>query len=146
MPKPSKLLKKRSGIASARKSRHAKQSSPSPLPSPIPESNHSISAPATPPDSTFPTPYQTPDPEITFEGPEMMDQWPTDIEDPPLQDNQSDPEDEDGGCHSDDLLEEMDGDDLNLSLDFQMQREINFLKGLEEIGRVDSSTAFSELM
>ena len=40
----------------------------------------------------------------------------------------------------------MDGDDLNLSLDFQMQREIDFLKGLEEIGRVESSTAFSELM
>ena len=76
----------------------------------------------------------------------MMDQWPTDIEDPPLQDNQSDPEDEDGGYHSNDLLEEMDRNDLNLSLDFQMQREINFLKGLEEIGRVDSSTAFSELM
>ena len=40
----------------------------------------------------------------------------------------------------------MDGDDLNMSLDFQMQREIDFLKSLEEIGRVDSSTAFSELM
>ena len=75
-----------------------------------------------------------------------MDQWPTDIEDPPLQDNQSDPEDEDVGYHSNDLLEEMGGDDSNLSLDFQMQRETNFLKGLEEIGRVDSSTAFSELM
>ena len=76
----------------------------------------------------------------------MMDQWPTDIEDPPLQDNQSDPEDKDGGYHSNDSLEEMDRDDLNLNLDFQMQREIDFLKGLEEIGRVDSSTAFSELM
>ena len=78
-----KLSKKRFGIASARKSRHAKQRSPSPLPSPIPKSNHSISAPTTPPDSTFPTPYQTPDPEITFGGPEMMYQWPTDIEDLP---------------------------------------------------------------
>ena len=98
MPKPSKKLsKKRSGIASVRKSRHAKQRSPSPLPSPIPDSNRSISAPNTPPDSTFPTPYQTPDPEITFGCPEMMDQWPTDIEDPPPRDNQSDPEDEDGG-------------------------------------------------
>ena len=78
MPKPlTKLSKKRFGIASARKSRHAKQRSPSPLPSPIPKS---ISAPTTPPDSTFPTPYQTPDPEITIGGPEMMDQWPTDIE------------------------------------------------------------------
>ena len=54
MPKPlKKFLKKRSGIASVRKSRHAKQRSPSPLPSPILESNHSISAPTTPPDSTF---------------------------------------------------------------------------------------------
>ena len=78
MPKPSKKLsKKRSGIASVRKSRHAKQRSPSPLPSLIPKSNHSISAPTTPPDSTFPTPYQNPDPEIAFGGPEMMDQWPT---------------------------------------------------------------------
>ena len=65
--------------------------------------------PQLPPDSTFPTPYQTPDPEIAFGGPEMMDQWPTDIEDPSLQDNQSDPEDEDGGYHSNDLLKEMDG-------------------------------------
>ena len=76
------------------------------MPSLIPESNHSISAPTTPPDSAFPTPYQTPDPEITFQSLEMMDQWPS----PPLGDNQSDPEDEDAGHDSNSLLEEMDVD------------------------------------
>ena len=86
MPKPSKKLsKKRYDIENARKSRHI-QESPFPFPSPIPKSNHSISAPTTPPDSAFPTPYQTPDSEITFESLEMMDQWPS----PPLGDNQSD--------------------------------------------------------
>ena len=66
----------------------------------------------------------------------MMDQWPS----PPLGDNQSDPEDEDAGYHSDDLLEEMDVDDLNLSLYFQMQSGNRFVKGLEEIGRAESFT------
>ena len=44
----------------------------------------------------------------------MMDQWPTDIEDPPLRDNQSDPEDKDGGHHSDDLLEDQIGSQITI--------------------------------
>ena len=75
----------------------AGQRSPSP---PITESNHSISVPTTPPDSSIPTPHS----EIAFGSLGMMDQWPID---PHLGDNQSDPEDGDAGYHSDNFLEEM---------------------------------------
>ena len=67
IPKPSKTLsKKRSGMANARKTRCGRQRSPSPLSSPIPESNYLTSAPTTPPDSSFATPAPTPAPELAF--------------------------------------------------------------------------------
>ena len=71
-----------------------------------------------------------------------MNEWQSDLEDPPIGNPQSDSEDDDVGYHSDDMLKEMEGDKLNLSLEFQIQREINFLKESE----VDPPTAFSELM
>ena len=68
IPKPSKTLsKKRSGMANARKTRCGRQRSPSPLSSPIPESNYSTSAPTTPPDSFLQLLHQLPLPKWPLE-------------------------------------------------------------------------------
>ena len=74
---------------------------------PIPDSNHSISMPTAPPDSAFPTPA----PEIGLGDLDIMDQWLTFMEDPPDLGDKFDMEDEDAGCHFDNLLEEMEGDE-----------------------------------
>ena len=80
MPKLSKKLsKKKSGMASARQTRHGRQRPP-PLPSPIPESNYSTAA-TTPSDSSFTTPASTPAPEIAFGDVKLMDEWQSDLED-----------------------------------------------------------------
>ena len=45
-----------------------------------------------------------------------MDDWQSDIEDPPLGDPQSGAEDNNIGHHSDDFLEKMEGHELDISL------------------------------
>ena len=60
-------------MANARQTRHGRQRSPSPLPSPIPEFNYST-APTTPPDSSFKTPAPIPAPEIAFGDVKSMDE------------------------------------------------------------------------
>ena len=63
--------------------------------------------PTAPPDSVFPTPA----PEIGLGDLDIMDQWLTFMEDPPDLGDKFDMEDEDAGCHFDNLLEEMEGDE-----------------------------------
>ena len=137
MTKPSKKLSnQRSSNDKARKSRHTRQKSPSPWPSPTPHSNYSISAPSTPPESAISTPASHCTSEIDFGDLEILDQWPNDV---------SDSEDEEEGYHSDDLLSEMEGEDFAISLDLQMQNEVEFLRRLEKIEKEDLPTAFSEI-
>ena len=134
---PKKLSNQRSSIAKARKSKHTRQKSPFPWPSPTPHSNYSISAPSTPPASAISTPASHCISEINFGNLDILNQWPNDV---------SDSEDEEEGYHSDDLLSEMEGEDFAISLDLQMQNEVEFLRRLEKIEKEDLPTAFSELM
>ena len=81
MTKPSKKLSnQRSSMDKARKSRHTRQKSPSPWPSPTPHSNYSISAPSTPPASAISTPASHRTSEISLGNLEILDQWPNDEE------------------------------------------------------------------